>query len=248
MQANYRFSHYIAEFANTLSTTIFLILAAYGTFRARRESLPTRYVLSYAFHATLLFHFQLADELPMIYLVSISCWFLYDRIPGYRISSAANPLLPLNRVCILIFHPAVDSITDILASIANRNPIYFQWVFAILCIAKVALITHLLMWSKEHLAISEDAKYSIASIFSIGAVLFVIGFVIWNIDGLCCDYLTDWKSPVGHAWWHLFSGFGVYFMFVGTHCDSLCVKDHHKNYAVEYRYGIPFIGHVHKEE
>lgn len=41
---------------------------------------------SFAFHATLLFHYQLADELPMIYVASSSIWFLYDRTPGFSMS------------------------------------------------------------------------------------------------------------------------------------------------------------------
>jgi dihydroceramidase len=40
---------------------------------------------SFAFHATLLFEAQLADELPMIYVGSYSAWILYDTMPGWDI-------------------------------------------------------------------------------------------------------------------------------------------------------------------
>ncbi|KAG6900516.1 hypothetical protein C0993_009469 [Termitomyces sp. T159_Od127] len=94
-EANYQFSYYIAEMANSFSNLFTISLAVCGALAAASQSLPTRYVAGYtgialvgigsfAFHATLLFEAQLADELPMIYVGSMSLWFLFDDRPGYR--------------------------------------------------------------------------------------------------------------------------------------------------------------------
>lgn len=38
---------------------------------------------SFAFHATLLYEAQLADELPMIYVGSMGLWLIFDDQPGF---------------------------------------------------------------------------------------------------------------------------------------------------------------------
>lgn len=48
---------------------------------------------SFAFHATLLFQAQLADELPMIYVGSMSLWLLFDIEPGFDLKSSRTRLL-----------------------------------------------------------------------------------------------------------------------------------------------------------
>lgn len=97
-QINYQFSHYIAELANSVSNLYFIYLAALGTKNAINERLPSRYIAgftgfvlvgigSFAFHATLLYEAQLADELPMIYVASTGLWMLFDRTPGFNFKS-----------------------------------------------------------------------------------------------------------------------------------------------------------------
>ena len=48
---------------------------------------------SFAFHATLLFQAQLADELPMIYVGSMSLWLLFDDQPGFGLHTSRTKLL-----------------------------------------------------------------------------------------------------------------------------------------------------------
>ena len=121
-QANYQFSNYIAESANTFSNLFTVGLALYGAYQAYSQSLPARYFLGQAvsvcdvynsfassldvykgfglvgvgsiiFHATLLFEAQLADELPMIYVASYCCAILFDTTRGFGLRD--SPVLPL---------------------------------------------------------------------------------------------------------------------------------------------------------
>jgi len=48
---------------------------------------------SFLFHATLLYEAQLADELPMIYVGSISLFIVFDDEPGYGLQSWRSKIL-----------------------------------------------------------------------------------------------------------------------------------------------------------
>lgn len=52
-----------------------------------------------------------------------------------------------------------------------------------------------------------------------GAVVFIFGFGIWNLDNALCGLLTETKRALGmpwsfvlelHGWWHIFTGAGAY--------------------------------------
>ncbi len=55
---------------------------------------------SFFFHATLLFEAQLADELPMIYVGSMSLFLLFDTTPGFGV---ANPRSRALIVALVLF-------------------------------------------------------------------------------------------------------------------------------------------------
>jgi dihydroceramidase len=121
-QVNYQFSRYIAEMANTFSNIYSIGLALHGVFAAQSESLPARYTIgslvshksvldlqklplsspkgftfvgigSFAFHATMLYQAQLADELPMIFVASYANFILFNTRPSDDSSSQRG--LPL---------------------------------------------------------------------------------------------------------------------------------------------------------
>ncbi|TFK41854.1 ceramidase [Crucibulum laeve] len=258
-EANYQFSPYIAEMANTFSNLFAIALSVCGWFEAMQESLPTRYLLGYmgvglvgvgsfAFHATLLFQAQLADELPMIYVGSMSLWLLFDDKPGFGLRST--------RTKVLIAMLAIFDILFTWSYYVYRNPVYHQVVFATIVIATIIRITYLLKYSEAGQSIPAKKKSSIAKLFTTGAGLFAFGFFIWNLDNIFCDTLTGWKVSMGwpaafllegHSWWHVLTGSGSYYMFIGIQYVTLCIKDNPKNYTVEFRHKLPHVRRVHKK-
>jgi len=223
-EANYQFSHYIAEVANSFSNLFTIVLATWGGFCAIRQSLPTRYVTGYvgvalvglgsfAFHATLLFEAQLADELPMIYVGSMALWYLFDDKPGYGIKTARTKWLIL-----------LSIMFDILFTwsyMLYRNPVYHQIVFASLVLTTTARVTYVLRWSERIKDIPENIRSTIGQLFSTGAAIFALGFLVWNLDNIFCDTLTRWKVHIGwpcafllegHSWWHIMTGAGTYYI------------------------------------
>ncbi|KIK70654.1 hypothetical protein GYMLUDRAFT_65869 [Collybiopsis luxurians FD-317 M1] len=244
--------------ANTFSNLFTLYLAIRGARNASMESLPGRFILgfigfalvgagSFAFHASLLYEAQLADELPMVYVVSMSVLFLYDNQPGFSLSSRLTRL-----------HIAALVLFDILFTwsyMIYRNPVYHQVVFGTLLVSCALRIVYLLNFSPVRGRIPDNKKKVIGSMFATGAILFAVGFVIWNLDNIFCDILTTWKRGIGwpaafllegHSWWHVLTGLGTYYMCMGIQCNALCIKDDHRKFIVDGRLWLPYVKRVDK--
>jgi len=257
-EANYQFSHYIAEMANTTSNLLSIWIALHGARLCLNESLPTRYMLgfslfilvglgSFAFHATLLYEAQLADELPMIYGTSYGMFLLFDTTNGYGLHSTRAKSLAIG----LTLFNVLFSWTYYMW----RNPVYHQLVFGALVIA-AATRTMYLQKAESH-RIPAEVRSTISKIFLWGVATFTFGFIVWNLDNVFCNIVTRWKVALGwplafllegHSWWHVFTGIGAYLQVVGITYLTLCVKDDYRNYAVGYSFYLPHVKRVsHKE-
>lgn len=79
----------------------------------------------------------------------------------------------------------------------NRNPVYHQAIFASLVIGTAMRITYILKYTDAAQRIPEQKKATIANFFTTGAVLFAVGFGVWNLDNVFCTQLTEWKVALG---------------------------------------------------
>jgi len=134
--------------------------------------------------------------------------------------------------------------------------VYHQIVFASIVISTVFRVAYLLKKSTASHHIPDKQKVVISKVFSIGAGLFALGFLIWNLDNFFCHKLIRRKLRVGwplafllegHSWWHVLTGAGSYFMFVGIQYVTLCIKDNSENYTVVYNYGLPHVRRVRRK-
>ena len=91
-----------------------------------------------------------------------------------------------------------------------RNPVYHQIVFASIIIATALRITYVLKLSDASHRIPAKAKDTIVHFFSTGAVLFALGFLIWNLDNIFCHTLMKWKVSVGWPAAFLLEGEFIY--------------------------------------
>ncbi|KAJ7597453.1 ceramidase [Mycena floridula] len=258
-EANYQFNYYIAEMANTFSNLFTIFLALFGVYSAWRENLPGRYMVgfigvaivgigSFAFHATLLFEAQLADELPMIYVGTMSLWLLFDRMPGFSLQSTRS------RYQLVIL--ALFNILFTWSYYLSRNPVYHQLVFGALVFGTAFRVTYLLKWSDVRARVPDKQRSEIGRLFAKGAGLFALGFLVWNLDNIFCDTLTRWKVSIGwplafllegHSWWHILTATGTFLMSVAIQRDTLCIKDDHRNFTLVDTYGFPHIKRVTKD-
>ncbi|KDQ63236.1 hypothetical protein JAAARDRAFT_29256 [Jaapia argillacea MUCL 33604] len=252
-EANYQFSHYIAEMANTFSNVVSIAFAVHAARHTVKESLPSRYLAgclgfalvglgSFAFHATLLYEAQLADELPMIYLATYSTFMMFDTGPGFTLWSRRAFLLGSLATGFAAFFTWSYSV--------YRNPVYHQAVFASLVFAVTFRTMYLLHWSEHSSRIPLATRAKIGNMFSAGVGFFALGFFIWNLDNIFCGVLTKWKVDFGwplafllegHSWWHVLTGLGTYLMLMGKTYWTLCIKDDPSRYGVEHSMGLPHI-------
>ena len=86
--------------------------------------------------------------------------------------------------------------TNILASWLYRNPVFHQVVFATIMLTITARGAYLLRVSPTSALLERETKSKIARLYQRGAGMFLLGFLIWNIDNLFCDTLSGWKLAV----------------------------------------------------
>ncbi|KAG9222479.1 alkaline ceramidase ydc1 [Pleurotus ostreatus] len=258
-EANYQFSHYIAEVANTFSNLFTIWLALFGSVAVWRESLPERFLLgcagfglvgigSFAFHATLLYEAQLADELPMVYVASFTLYLLLDSKPGFDNTTRRSIL----SVAALVAFDVLFTWSYYL----YRNPVYHQVVFASILVLVIIRVTTCLRSPQAKTRIPDHKKTQITRLFTTGVLSFATGFLIWNLDNIFCGKLTSWKVSMGwpvafllegHSWWHVLTGLGTHYKSIGIQYLILCMKDDHRHYIIGYKYGLPYVKRVLKK-
>jgi len=253
---NYQFSFYVAEMANTFSNLGTVFFALYGFIRAIEEGLPPRYLAAFfsvfivgigsmAFHGTLLYEAQLADELPMIMVTSQVLYMQFEILPGPRQKSSRRyPLAAL----VIGFNVAFAY-----AYYYHRDPVFHQIVFATLMIS-TALRTNYLLRHKES-GLSPSTVSTAGRMYMLGCGIFILGFVIWNLDNIFCERITVWKRTIGwplafllegHSWWHLLTGLGSYLMIVGVIYTTLCTREGDGRFVIDYTAGgwLPHVRRV----
>ncbi|KAI0640039.1 alkaline phytoceramidase [Trametes polyzona] len=257
-EANYQFSRYIAEAANTFSNLFTVALAAYGAWQSVSEGLPLRYLAgwtgfalvgigSFIFHATLRFEAQLMDELPMIYVASYCCAMLFDTARGFGLRNSNAPQL----AAIFVAFNVLFTWSYYL----SRDPVYHQVVFAGIMFTTLFRTLHLLHDDDIAKRLPAGPRAAVTRLFLSGAATFAFGFLVWNLDNIFCSTVTRWKASVGwptafvlegHSWWHILTATGTYLMLVGNSCETLCIKDDHANFAITKFAGIPRLTRVQK--
>ena len=97
-------------------------------------------------------------------------------------------------------------------SATYRNPVYHQVVFANIMFLNVFRTAYLLRKPPTALRVPAHDRQIVTRLFTSGALTFIMGFLIWNLDNIFCSRVTRWKHAVGwpaafllegHSWWHI---------------------------------------------
>ncbi|MBN3324943.1 ACER3 ceramidase, partial [Atractosteus spatula] len=197
------------ERGNTVSNLIMILPPIYGAIQTVRDGLEIRYVFAYlgltavgigswCFHMTLQYEMQLLDELPMIYSC---CVFVYCLYECFKQKSSMN-YFPI--VLLLVF-----SVLVTVVYLQWKEPVFHQVMYGILVACLVLRSVFIVTWVYPWL---RPLSYTSLSVF-------MMGFVLWNIDNIFCDTLREARqrlpAVVGavtqfHAWWHILTGLGSY--------------------------------------
>lgn len=236
-EANYTITKFIAEFTNTLSNLAIVSWAIYGLKNCRQENLPLPLALcqagialvgvgSFLFHATLRYEWQLGDELPMIFCCTFIAYVTFDT------RSASLPRTPFVRCLpylLVLYSFGVSAVY-----IRYPYPVIHQAAFGFIQLVATFRAAYTVRTAPERTYREKRNKADATRYTLMGAVLFLIGFLIWNIDNLYCDRISQLKEHLGtpwsfilegHAWWHLATGTGSYLSVVGLQLMSASLKE-----------------------
>jgi dihydroceramidase len=218
-ETNYEHLHYVCEFFNSVSSLAMVLAGVLGIV-LHRQVLERRFMLAFAmvavvgfgslaFHATLLFQFQMMDELPMLYLAMVMVYILVENRPEPRFGR----WFP-----IALFGYAVLT-TCLSAFTRGRLQFYlFQASFASLEV--FALVRVYLIHRR-----SQDA--TARRIFRLGIGSYVLAIVLWVTDIRQCSTLNEALPALGipnpqlHAWWHVLVSCGFYALLMVIAHDRL---------------------------
>ncbi|KAK3902726.1 ceramidase-domain-containing protein [Staphylotrichum tortipilum] len=219
-EEDYNITFYCAELVNTLTNLVFMWLGFKGlrnvlAYAHSRVSILVflGYLVvglgSMAFHTTLKYEMQLADELPMIYTVCIMAYatFSYGRNARTQVLIAAG-LVGL-AVFITVYY------------LYAKDPVFHQVAYGLLTAVTVFRGFHVMErdlrpgLSQRNPAECGPLMRRMYRLALTGMLMFLAGFFLWNMDNIFCHHLTATKNSMklpwsvvleGHGWWHILTG------------------------------------------
>lgn len=245
-EENYVVSPYIAELVNTVTNLAFVCFAGFALVNVLLNQHERRFLLvalgfitvgfgSWMFHMSLLYEYQLLDELPMIYATCVPYWIVFSYGKS-RYDSA--------KVGIQI---SAFAVTLTLLYLKYRDPTIHQVSYGVL--TGIVMLKSVFLVN-EHVYIVETRK-QMNAIMIRGFVYIAIGYFLWNTDiHLCTLYRSTRRSigmPYGfvlegHAWWHLLTGIGVYHYIV--YLEHLRVFLIHREADYEIKWSLLILPHL----
>jgi dihydroceramidase len=191
---------------NTCTNAGFVFLALYAMRNVIIQGHEMRFLIvclgfitvgigSWMFHMTLLYEYQLLDELPMIYATCVPFWIVYsfgrDRIGSLKVAAwIATAAAALTAVYLHFGDPTIHQ-----AGYGILNAI---------------VITKSILLTREHVH-EELARKHLLKTLIIGLTAFLSGYALWNLDIHLCGTWRRYRRNVGmpygfllegHGWWH----------------------------------------------
>lgn len=252
-EENYAYTDYIAEFWNATSN-LFYIAVGVGEvirlwrlrgrlFKSSKIVIRKRFLIAFAlltlvgagsfgFHSTLLYPWQMMDEVPMLFMICHLVYCLRDDPPR-----------------LLWIWYALPFVTSGVHVVWGR-PLAHQIVFAAVVVAlgldgirrlrpfsPGGIYPTLLQTTKnptpnpnpKPLVCSEKERVSAMSVIrpvrrllATSSAMLIFAFILWNIDNTACTLLhAQHKKPVLrallqlHAWWHVLSMLAGFYAITG---------------------------------
>lgn len=241
-EENYVVSHYVAEAANTISNSGFILLAGYTFYSALKNKLEKRFALvslgfgivgigSWLFHMTLKYEFQLLDELPMVYATCIPAWSVFSEGTSKKKSMSIGIGVAFGAQLLTAIY------------LYYKDPTIHQVAYALL---NVAVILKGIFLTREKVK-DPIAKKHLYKCMILGVGIFLLGYFLWNLDVHFCSNWIDIRHYVGmpygfffelHAWWHLLTGTGVYFYVVYLEYLRIFLIHEEDNYKYVEHFGF----------
>lgn len=209
-EANYRYTRYVCELYNTVSSLAMVVVGLAGVLLHAR-ALERRFSVAFAaigvvgigsaaYHATLRFELQLLDELPMVYLALVMVFILLTLEPG----PGSHRRLALGLALYGVFLTAL--------SVMTRGQVQFyvfQLSFGSLEVFSLYRVFRLYRGSRD---------LTVRRLFHWGMASYLVAVTLWFVDLRFCDFVSvtlpglGLPNPELHAVWHLLVSIGFYLL------------------------------------
>jgi len=228
-ERNYEYSYYIAEFWNTISSTLLCILSVFGIYISRKFNYPPIFVYCFAsmflvgfgstaFHGTLQGWAQALDELPMVLTTVV---FFYTIL----FLRAGTPIRPLPTYGLLLY-----LVLFLLGYYSFPQYIAFLLVVYAVGVVAVMYLSMKMFWGFRRSETSALVNPLVC------ICIYLAGFTGWALENLFCENLQFIQL---HAWWHLASGTGTYLwvIFAVYHYYRL----HPQSHSTLHSFPVPHV-------
>jgi dihydroceramidase len=241
-EANYAHSPYIAEFFNTLSSISIVAAGLLGLW-VHRQRLETRFLLcfasvslvglgSIAFHATLRFELQMADELPMLYsAISMVFILLENRVVD------ARPVRRFGRW----FPAALAGHAALVTGLTALSHGQLQFYLFHLSFGSMETFSLIGVYLLQRRSGAPPAR----RLFRLGMTSYLVAIALWFVDLAFCPVVSERLPALGafnpqlHALWHVLVSFGFYSLLLVTahvRLDQLGRRP-----TLAWRFAFPFL-------
>jgi dihydroceramidase len=218
-ETNYEHLHYVSELFNSASSLAMVFAGMIGIV-LHRHVLERRFMLAFAmlsvvglgstaFHATLLFHFQMMDELPMLWLALVMVFILVENQPQPRFGR----WFPILLLCHAVL------ITSLTALSKGSLQFYlFHASFASLELFALGRVYFIHRRNQDAMA---------RRIYRLGMSSYALAIALWLTDLRACPTLNVTLPSLGipnpqfHAWWHILVSCGFYALLMVIAHDRL---------------------------
>lgn len=227
-EQNYRYTYFIAEFWNTLSSVPMVLYAIIGASLCYNAGVKEKRFLfsficianvgigSVLYHSTLRRTAQLLDEIPMLFL---SYSFLFSAINTNYLGNTNKSAIILSFLCIA--HIIIY--------------IILEWfgIFALLFLAIILIQAGCIIKT----IIGDYHTYTKPMLLLlIGIGLFFASGILWNIENLYCSSVGSFQL---HALWHLGGGYAMYIWNLAL----ILIRGQYLNRRPEFKYSKKHLLH-----
>lgn len=243
-EPNYEWSYYVAEFFNTFSSLLFVVIGLIGycyhnpiSYLSLAFSWLSIMIIgigSTGFHMTLSRSTQMMDELPMIWSMFL---LLYHSLLIYFPKGMAkyrNDLILL--LCLL------NTISTLIYLLSAEYYFIFVSVYVSITFFTIFFLVRAIQTRNKYLFSEQNIA---RQLFKKAILYFLLAGIFWLVDLFIC---IPWFY--GHALWHLFISISVYLIILTQHVLLMESIQTSSQMQIQYLCGwsiLPIINNIYKK-